>query len=165
MKRFLSILFSLFVIQTFAQDTLIIDHRFVQKSNIQFEILGIGAVYSVSYERRFLNSDKFKTVGSIGLSFWGNDSWKGITMPISVTELFSFNRHHIEVGMSISPNFVSRTDNTKEWDQYTMVRVGYRYQRPSGRFVFRAGYTPIIYPEFGHWGGIAIGYCLRPIKL
>ena len=151
--------FLLFFLGCFGQDTLQPDNRFVYTNNVQVEILGVGALYSINYERTIVNNDRFKTMAQVGVSFWGNKSWKGFVIPVSMNELISFNRHHIEIGASISPNYVWRDDNSKEWDYFMMARVGYRYQNPKKKFLFRAGYTPIILPEVGSWGGISFGYC------
>jgi hypothetical protein len=41
--------------------------------------------------------------------------------------------------------------------------IGYRYSDPAGGFVFRAGYTPLIFvtteqKDIFHWGGMSFGY-------
>lgn len=159
MKLIIILFFTLFVTSCFGQDSTDVDNKFKYYNNVQIEILGSGAVYSVNYERTILNGNRFKTLAQIGISFWGNKSWKGFVIPIAVNELISFNRHHIEVGTGVSPNFVWRTDQSREWDYFLMGRIGYRYQNPKKKFIFRIGYTPIILPEFGHWGGVAFGYC------
>jgi hypothetical protein len=78
--------------------------------------------------------------------------------------LVSFTHHHLEFGLG--QVFVY----DKEWEPFGSFRLGYRYQKPAGRLLFRAGFTPFIeyasaleYKErrlvaFYPSGGVAIGY-------
>ena len=137
------------------------DYKFKFKNNIQFELLGTGGLYSVNYERFLVNRNRFKTSVQLGISPMFRTSWNGLSIPISITELFSFKKHHLELGIGIAPNFVSHENHGNSWESLLNGRVGYRFQKPSGRFVFRAGYTPFLYfpdNKFIHWGGISIGY-------
>jgi hypothetical protein len=132
------------------------DMSFVRKNSVQFEIFGNGFLYSFNYERVILNDDKFKTTGQIGYSYLGMG---GQVLPIIINELISFEKHHIEFGLGYT--FATYLGN------HFMFRAGYRFQKPNGRLVFRAGFTP----WFGignnssskwsivPWGGVGVGFC------
>jgi hypothetical protein len=34
-------------------------------------------------------------------------------------------------------------ETTRDWSAFLTGRVGYRYQKPNGRFIFRIGFTPL----------------------
>jgi hypothetical protein len=108
-----------------------------------------------------------KTSGQIGVAVYPPSS--GIIdlwIPILINELISFDMHHLEIGAGYI--FTKESDsstlasNERVWNGYITGRVGYRYQKPSSRFLFRIAFTPIIeynnYKEFHPSGGISIGY-------
>ena len=135
------------------------------RSKVVAVLLGPAGIYSLNYERVLWNGSGWKTTVQVVLSFFGNQNWKGMNFPIAITQLKSFRNHHIEVGVGALPNVVLYSSNAHEeppqnlnGDIYFNGRIGYRFQNPERHFIFRAGYTPIVYPEFGHWGGIAFGW-------
>lgn len=132
--------------------------KFQQKNDLHLEILGAAGLYSINYERLLINTHRSKTLVSVGISFIGINSWKGFVIPVSLNELISFKQHHIELGIGGSPNFVVSNDFGANWDQFVFTRIGYRHQKPNGKFVFRAGVLPIVYPDLGLWAGISIGH-------
>jgi hypothetical protein len=137
---------------------------FDKKNSVQFELFGHGLFYSVNYERVLINRHKFKTTAQAGISFYPVDI-RMLWIPLSVNQLISFNQHHLELGIG-----QVLTLDSDEWEPFGSFRIGYRYQKPEGRFLFRAGFTPFIeyaaaleykdrrqmelYPS----GGLAIGY-------
>jgi hypothetical protein len=131
---------------------------FHQKNDFHLELLGAAGLYSINYERVIVNGNRFKTLASIGFSYMGTKSWRGFIIPISINQLLSFKEHHIELGIGASPNFVISNAFGENWYQFIFTRIGYRYQKPKGKFIFRGGAIPIVYPEFGIWGGISIGH-------
>lgn len=133
--------------------------KFNHQNSIQLELLGSGGAYSLNYERILINRNRWKTVANIGIDVRGGEKWIGFLVPIGITELLSFKSHHIEMGMSVASGYTQNRDHGGWYDLYVMGRIGYRYQKPNGRFIARIGYTPFIYPEtFTPWGGIAFGY-------
>lgn len=148
-----------------------VNHPFVYKNSIQAELFGHGLFYSIGYERLFINGQIFKTTGQIGLSYYPPktgiiDLW----IPVVINELFSFGKHHIEVGIGhVFTNEAPRNNDYQmlryEWGGFLTARLGYRYQQPNERFIFRAGFTPFL--EYRHItelhpsGGLAIGYSFQ----
>jgi len=52
-------------------------------------------------------------------------------------------------------------ENSREWSSFLTGRVGYRYQKPNGRFIFRIGFTPLYEldgNELHPSGGLSFGY-------
>ena len=89
-------------------------------------------------------------------------------MPICVNELYSFGNHHIEGGLGyvVIREAIRDTENNPEewfWSGVFTGRIGYRFQKPDGRLILRAGFTPFlehedIATEFHPSGGASIGY-------
>jgi hypothetical protein len=69
-------------------------------------------------------------------------------IPLSINEIVSFGNHHFELGMGVMP-VAEKTYLTPMgseelmWNVFLTGRVGYRYQKPDGKFLFRAGLTPV----------------------
>jgi hypothetical protein len=69
-----------------------------------------------------------------------------------------------ELGIGITNlNERSSSDNASYWDTLVVYRAGIRFQKPDGRFIFRAAFTPA-YGGTGDtvgfipWGGLSFGY-------
>ncbi len=127
--------------------------------------------YSLNYERILLNGERFKTASQVGISYYPPKAgMRDIWIPIGINELFSFGNHHLEAGIGYMPIREATRDlenNPDEWfwSHMTTGRIGYRYQKPSGRLILRAAFTPILEidplghgDEFHPLGGISIGY-------
>jgi len=141
---------------------------FNKKNSVQLELFGHGLFYSINYERILLNEPKLKTSVQAGVAYYPPktgiiDLW----LPVSINQLFSFNNHHIEVGLGhVLVNEANRQTDlgviSREWNGFSTARVGYRFQKPDGRFILRAGFTPFsnfpigveIYPS----AGLTVGY-------
>lgn len=149
MKKILIIL--LFVPLLGSAQTQLSDRNsFDKKNSVNIELLGHGILYSIYYERIIVNGNRFKTTGQVG--FGGVPGW-GYTIPFLINEVFTVDRsHHLEIGFGIQYFNLS--------DIRTTLRIGYRFQKPDGKLVIRAGYTPNIdfFPYFFHWGGLSIGH-------
>lgn len=131
--------------------------KFSYKNNIQLELFGSGILYSVNYERVLLNKNKHKTVSDVGISRVPMNHFDGICFPVSVNHLFSFQYHHVELGLGMTPYFAFG-GNYDGWGNFYSMRIGYRYQKPHRKFIFRAAVIPIVsYPGYGIFAGISIG--------
>ncbi|SMG09942.1 hypothetical protein SAMN05661096_00271 [Marivirga sericea] len=124
--------------------------KFDYQNNFQLELGGHGLIYSINYERILINSELLKTTGQIGIAYYPPFiGFRDVWIPIGINEILSINNHHIEagVGMVIIREASRDSGNTAIdwfWDGFLSARIGYRYQKPDGRFLFRAGFTPII---------------------
>lgn len=123
---------------------------FKNKNSIQADIGGHTVFYGFNYERILLNKNKLKTTVQAGFSIYPEFTnvipfW----FPVSINQLVSFNAHHAEIGLGVMPvieKVFETPSGPKKWmaNLFSICRLGYRYQRPEGRFIFRAGLTPVI---------------------
>jgi hypothetical protein len=142
------------------------------KNAVFFELGGNGILYSFNYERQFNN----QLLGRIGISYFSND----LQIPLTFGKLFGEEKHHFEVSSGITYQNQLMNDNYDYGYYYTdwePVRknvmfltgfVGYRFQKPEGHFLFRAGLTPLfeIYDSVNKaspgvlfiWGGLSFGH-------
>ena len=148
------------------------NNRFRQRNNIHLELGGQGLFYSVNYERNILNYNNFKSSLQLGVSFYPApiDLRSRLWIPFSVNQLISFNQHHLEAGAGIlmtlfqnhsSMEGVLSHDNKMEL--HPTCKIGYRYQKPGGRMIYKALFTPIMLRELGTYefiplGAVSIGY-------
>jgi len=170
MKKKLIVLFlSLFSISSMSQQAS--EGSFQNKNSFQLELGGHGLIYSLNYERILLNGHKFKTASQIGISYYPPSAvMRDIWLPICINEIYSLGSHHIEGGIGyviIREATRDMEDNLDEWFWSGVFtgRIGYRYQKPDGRLILRAGFTPFMEHgtahEFHPSGGISVGYNIR----
>jgi hypothetical protein len=152
--------FFLLATSVLSQNTKSTSSAFQKKNSLNLEIGGYTGVGTIFYERVIINNQKYKTTGQIGYGIGG--------IPIIIHELISFNNNHLELGLGIlfpEPLSHDITGNTKP---FMTGRIGYRYQKPEGSFVFRVGLMPFIADDtYGMyindtsiwtWPGISFGY-------
>ena len=167
MKKHLVILFCIITfLPAFSQD--ISSNKFQNKNSFQLDLGGHGLFYSVNYERILINGNRFKTASQLGISYYpASTGIRDIWMPIGVNEILSFGKHHIEAGLGyivIREATRDPENNPDEWFWSGIMsgRIGYRYQKPGGRLILRAAFTPFMEHgsahEFHPSGGISVGY-------
>jgi hypothetical protein len=149
MKKLIFLLLILFLTSSYsvhAQDSKTFDY----KNNIQLELGGHGLIYSINYERILINNELLKTSGQIGIAYYPPlIGFRDIWIPIGVNEILSVNNHHFEAGVGtvIIREAARDSNNTAtnwSWDAFLSARVGYRYQKPQGRFLLRVAFTPVV---------------------
>jgi hypothetical protein len=153
---------------SFCQKKDTVNNVFTYKNNLQIELLGHEMLYCLHYERVLLNLQKYKTNAQIGIEYFAKKSLSEFRIPFMLTEIRSFNMHHIEVGLG----FVFVKSHIYFGDKIFTSgqgRLGYRFQKPNGRFLFRVSFTPLLVktssPDsaknlvFHPWGGFSFGYC------
>jgi hypothetical protein len=129
------------------------------------ELLGPGAGGSINYERFF--SDHFLVRGGIGGLVYGDvtGTVSIVTFPILSDYLFNFGNSHIELGAGVTTlyGFASRystinfgyisyrdTSSGQGWRALFVGEIAYRYQRPTGGFLFKVGATPMYSARSGY---------------
>lgn len=147
--------------------------KFANKNSIEFEIFGHGSFYSINYERLIINSNRLKTLGQIGFAFYPKSlDIMPIWIPVSINQLISFKSNHIEFGVGQILFSDQSLSGTVEYKLFGSVKIGYRYQNPNGKFLFKAAFTPVIdywdatdkdvsgnlQTQFIPWGGLTFGY-------
>ncbi len=166
----LTVLFAVLTCKTYSQNMDTVNTKFFYKNSVQLELGGHGLFYSLHYERVLLNAQKWKTTVQGGAAYYPPQSGIiDIWLPLLLNELISFNKHHIEFGLGyVFTNEAIRSENleviSREWHGFFTGRLGYRYQKPDGRFLLRVAFTPVFeYQnstslEMHPLGGLAVGY-------
>ncbi len=143
------------------------------KNALYGELGGNGIYYSFNYDRILYQKNAFALSGRIGFSMYPRDQFTHFfpVLPLEVNALFGKSKHHLEVGLGITPHQeyrfrIDQTEGTieragREVNWFNTVRLGYRYQKPKGGLLFRAGFTPILFDNnmfvpFA-FGGISLG--------
>jgi hypothetical protein len=136
------------------------------KNGIFLELGGSGALYSINYERQLPHG----LVARLGFTYLPNQK---IGFPITIGKVFWKRSHHLEIDAGVLVGNSPTTYNNKTVRATTILGtgfLGYRYQKPSGRMFYRAGFTFLysgLYREivswddrnrFIPWAGVSIGY-------
>ena len=156
-KIILTIICTLFGhFSTFSQENTLEITPKIKHHSIYLELGGNSGAYSVNYDYSLSVSESAKLAVGTGLSALSLYSYNDGPAPVQNTQffitpeanlLFGKNSHHLETGVSLL------------LFQIPALRVGYRYQPAKGGFLFRAGFTPLLFRmEIFPWGGISFGY-------
>jgi len=128
------------------------------KHLVYLELLGNGLIYSVNYERFFRNRWSMR-VGAEYLAWEDeepSESWAATFWLLMLNYLKSKGNSHLEMGFGLTMVIARQLDGPDEENLvYPTGTLGYRYQRPDGGLVFRAGLTPLYYHPFL---GVSLGY-------
>lgn len=170
MKRIALILFlASLSIAIQAQTDSLISYKFKNKNSLQLDLGGHGLGYSVNYERIIFNGERFKTTAQVGIAYYPPvtgliETW----VPALFNQIYTFNKHHVEVGLGMvftnSFDYIEVNGNRafERRQNFLASRVGYRYQKPDGRFLFRASFTPLAErwdrTYFYPLGGVSLGW-------
>lgn len=128
----------------------------IKHNSIYVELGGNSLAYSLNYDYTFSLAENTKLAVGAGLGYYTMHSYANGPTPTE-TNLFFFTpeanllfgkkSHHLEMGASLL------------LFAFPALRIGYRYQRPQGGFLFRVGFTPFVPNlDFVPWGGISFGY-------
>jgi len=120
-------------------------NRFSRINTIQLEFREFGSAhFFLSYERFLFNSDFFKTSVQIGFARNKFGDYMAISAPFFINELLSFHAHHLEAGLGINHSFMDMEQDGEiiGWQQIGELRLGYRYQKPDGRFQYKLNFSP-----------------------
>jgi hypothetical protein len=130
------------------------------KNSFHLELFGSSYYfYNLTYERILLNGTKGKLSSGLGFQLFP-------AIPGSDGDIFSFTpqvnyffgvKHHFETGIGVC-YFLNNEEIA------VPLRVGYRFQKPEGGFLFKFALTPTFVPDFfGEavflpWAGAGIGF-------
>ncbi|WP_080056508.1 hypothetical protein [Spirosoma aerolatum] len=145
---------------------------FRSRNTIYLEGLGAGGFYSLNYERLLLITEKQAYGFRVGTSYFGNIPGNLVL----IGELFTLvgkGNHHGDFGIgltgvtknTIEPSLVG----SRNYFLLAIPRLSYRYQKPTGGLMVRAGFTPLIdlssirvpiitTAGFQPWLGLSIGH-------
>lgn len=134
-------------------------------SNTFFVELGGNALaYSLNYER-FFTPKLGVRVGGMYLQA-DDDAGESVNVglfPVMATYLLGPGNSHFEIGggLGLATAGVEDIDigNDRASTVYGTATFGYRYQKPEGGVMFRAGFTPIVASgNIIPWVGVGVGY-------
>jgi hypothetical protein len=135
----------------------VLGNQFNQTYNYEYQIhytkywhiglrAGIGAYHIKDFENKF-NPD--------------------LLLPLAINGWFG-NKHCIEggIGQTLVSSVkydISERQKNRAVSMHTQFNIGYRFQKNSGGFQFRALYAPFINNNktFRHWGGFSVGYVFK----
>ena len=128
------------------------------------EVGGNALVYSINYDRVFTD----RMSGRVGVMFFGAADEEGsagvLAAPVMANYLFGEGSGRFEAGAGILlvSGGIENVEGYEDEDFSGTVgtaTLGYRFQRPGGGFVFRAGLTPVFNLNgVGPWFGLSFGY-------
>jgi len=157
MKRKFALLFtfSLFAIVSFSQKNVADTLKHKIHTSALYGSLGFGPIYGNvigNYEIMLVERpDKvFKTRGlRVGFGAW--ELWEdfGWTSLVSYTCFTGAGNRHLELGIGATyMEFLS----TNGFFVFPATNIGYRYQKPGGRLIFRTGlgFPEILYASLGY---------------
>jgi hypothetical protein len=118
-------------------------------NTVHLELLGVGFLYSLSYEGFF----------SEGTAIRFGAGWSPSTLfvPLTFSGFIGDGEHRCEIGAGgvyLSDNVGGFLHSNS--GLYWALRIGYRYQPLKGGFNFAITFTPTEY--FPLWGGISLGW-------
>ena len=146
------------------------------RNSVYLELLGNGGVYSFNFEREILPHLGLRigaaTWEDEGEGFFGSTSThRHITFPLMLNYGMGGGNSRLELGGGLLLGQSKRTgyeERTTSGFLSLTASIGYRYQRPRGGVLFRAGLTPFYsldsredaYPDAGLSAslGMSIGY-------
>jgi hypothetical protein len=118
---------------------------------------GAAVLYSVNYEYRIIPELGLRAgVGVVPVCmFHACSTW--VILPFSINGLVGEGSHHFEYGAGFT--YVTVNDDDA---RFVFPELGYRYENPSGGFVFRATLTPLFRmrdpKDVVPLGGVSFGY-------
>lgn len=153
------------------------DDIFEKHNTVFIEVGGNGMFYSINYDRILTYGKTMHTTFRCGFTFmpmWEFLDIETILGPIfELNELFGKQDHYFEMGIGISslafitsPPWPNGRRPIPEMATYIMPRIGYRLQKRDSKFMFRVGFTPLVFYMwdfddtalgFVPWGGIGVG--------
>ncbi len=142
------------------------------KNTVYAEFLGKGFYYSINYERNIFEiSEKLSCQGSAGFGlfpgFTDIEKSTDFTMPLELNLRYSMGNHNIVGGYGTTfwsyslYDIPITSDNwdqqpiepvlkkTKEWFAHMVLE--YRYQKPDGGIMFKAGWSPLFFAKMKHF--------------
>jgi hypothetical protein len=135
-----------------------------QRHNLYLELGGPGGLGSINYEWRFLKRGKFRMMLRPGFGaspLAGDSGGAAFLFPVMIHSTIG-KVHNLDLG--VGQTFALTTN--QDFYLYTPISVGYRLEPTKSRLFYRIAYTPIMSTYSGfevtHWGGITIGFKLKP---
>lgn len=123
------------------------------KNAAYFELLGAGGAFSANYERIIFEFEKNRLSLRAGIGVMPFDGFWSLSFPISCNLITGSGNNHFEIGFGITPDTYS--------DVFLNFIVGYRFQKPTNGFLFKANMNFLYEPFWGAYlplPGFSVGY-------
>lgn len=155
----------------------------VKNNAVYLELGGNGLFYSLNYDKLINLSTRVKLAPRIGFSYLpydGGNDFKNLIIPTELNFLYgktAQSKNFAEAGVGLTfLEFINgfrngdKNDPVSKFANVTLVRLGYRHQKPTGGLMYRAGLlVPITQDEFSKqkvgddiffrlWAGFSLGY-------
>jgi hypothetical protein len=120
------------------------------KNTVFFEAGGNGFFYSVNYDRIMTDNQNWNLTGRAGLmyvNYFNSNARQMIGIPIEFSYIRGTHNNYFEFGLGITPIYdtynPSQFSTAKDLVVLSVLRIGYRHQKPEGGIFFKAGLTPL----------------------
>lgn len=138
--KLLFILFLSFIYPSLAQEEKL---KINPKNTVYLEVLGNAYLYSLNYERVFLDKESYSLSGRIGFSyfkwsFFGDSHYS--FFPLSINFIKHFNKNNVEIGVGAVNQYSFYNNEESEYLFIPSFHVNYR-RYISNNMDFRAGLT------------------------
>lgn len=131
----------------------------IKHHSLYLELGGSSILYSLNYDYTFRTSEKTKLCIGVGAAAWAIDPIPSPDNKDAKTTFFPFitphfnilhgrYAHHLETGAFLNTTLGPAPG----------IRVGYRYQKPTGGFLFRAGIAASYIGAIIPIPGLSFGY-------
>lgn len=127
--------------------------HFQNTNSINLEAFGHGLFYSISYEKIIINKFNYKLGGQIGVAPYFYPGSIDLWIPISINYIKSFGitkKHHLEGGIGHVFRYNQYYDGSiySPWNTVITAKLGYRYQKPNGKWIFKIMFTPFYWYDY-----------------
>ena len=154
-----------------------------KKNAIHAEALGNALIYSVNYERVIRSSGALPIAVRVGISYIDlseeDKPQRSFGIPIELLGWTGKKNGHFEFGLGYSYHereYRERANlnvyrNIETTQQFLTARLGYRFQKPTGGFMFKTALvsmllfaedtndpSPIELPVYVPWPGVSVGW-------
>jgi len=158
MKKIVILLMVLFLsVPLFSQNDTTLQNAWPKKSNgislhastIMFGFSPVNLSYDRLYHTRKLH---YGFTTGLTCTLYDGADYSSLGAHLTFTLINGMNNHHFESKFGLTYNFLILW--TRGWEDYALpiipvVSLGYRYQKPDGKYFFRCGLST---------GGIGVGF-------
>ena len=131
----------------------------LKKNSVYTEVLGLGALYSINYDRNIHFNENLGITLGIGtntlLFDYKYSPAPGI--PVRICGFYQIKKHTIESGVGSTTFFISSGTHVAIFGQ-----IGYKYSIIRDNFYIGIAFTPIFYDNgdfmFFPWAALKFGY-------
>ena len=140
------------------------DNPFTKRNAVYIGIWGNSFDYPhIGYDRIVFAKEKYQWIAGSGFWIGGGNFDKSHDLILCPESSILLGRiHHFEAGLGYSVELYNFSNFQDKSDYAIFMRMGYRYQKPDGGFLFRIGFTPtlrnsIFSSQLFPWAGISVG--------